>query len=326
MRALILSAGLGERLRPLTSKRAKPAIEFLNMPMLAFPYHWLNTLGLSDVVFNTHHLPESIRHAAMHVVSPETRLHFSHEAEILGSGGGIWNARFDLMKDKTFAVANGDGVVLSPDQEIFRRMLEQHEWDQALATILVCPLDGVGTKFPGVWIDDKGAVLGFGKSSPGGGATCWHYASYMLFSDELWPLLPEGGSNILYDVLEPNIKKGARVRAFLARDLRWFETGNIPDYLNATRETLQLVRDGAPLGRCALEILSAQGRPFGLRSKFDQCTLIADSAEVDPAVRIQGFAVIGENARVGAGSSLKDSVILSEAAVDGLNVENSVVI
>jgi NDP-sugar pyrophosphorylase family protein len=326
MRALILAAGLGERLRPLTAKRAKPAIEFLNIPMLAYPYYWLNTLGLSDVVFNTHHLPESIRHAAMRAVSSETRLHFSHEVEILGSGGGIWNARFDLMKERTFAVANGDGVVLSPDLNLFRKMLEQHEFDQALATILVCPLEGVGEKIPGVWVSSDGAVVGFGKNSPGGGARCWHYASYMLFSDELWPLLPEGSSNILYDVLEPRIKDGARVRAFFAPDLLWFETGNIPDYLNATRRTLEMIRDKSLHGRCALEIVNEQGRPYGLRSQLDQMKLIADSAEIDPSTRIRGFAVVGEKARVGSGSALNDCVVLSGASVGGLNVENSVVI
>jgi NDP-sugar pyrophosphorylase family protein len=325
MRALILAAGLGERLRPLTANRAKPAIDFLNMPMLAFPYHWLNTLGLSDVVFNTHHLPESIRHAAMHVVSPETRLHFSHEAEILGSGGGIWNARFDLMKDKTFGVANADGVILSPDPELMIKMREQHEFDHALATLLVCPLEGVGSKTPGVWCRDDGTVLGFGKTSPAAGATCWHYASYALFSDELWPLLPEGGSNILYDVLEPQIKKGARVRAFISRDLRWFETGNIPDFLTATREILEMIRDKSPLGRCALEIISEHARPFSLHSRLDRLTLIADSAEVNAATQLNGFVVIGENAKVAANSSLKNSVVLSGAAVSG-HVENSVII
>src|SRR6185437_9353962 len=94
MRGLILSAGMGERLRPLTLTRAKPAIEFLNMPMLAYPYYWLDTVDLSNVVFNTHYLPETVRKAAMHVVRPECQTHFSHEDTILGSGGGIWNARF----------------------------------------------------------------------------------------------------------------------------------------------------------------------------------------------------------------------------------------
>lgn len=326
MRALILSAGLGERLRPLTLKRAKPAIEFLTMPMLAYPYYWLSTLGLTDVVFNTHHLPDSIRRAAMHVAKPETRLHFSHEQDILGSGGGIWAARFDLMKDRTFAVANGDGVVLSPDPEMMRRMFEFHEKRNALATLLVCPLEGVGTKIPGVWLKPDGTVLGFGKNSPGGGSECLHYASYMLFSERIWPMLPDGSSNILYDVLEPKIKQGEVVMAYRVNDLRWFETGNSQDYLNATRQCLEMIRDKTPHGLCALDILEHHAQPFGLHSQLDKMQLIADSAEIDASVPRHGFVVVGENAKVTRGSSLKDAVVLNEAAVNGLAVENSVVI
>jgi len=326
MRALILSAGLGERLRPLTAARAKPAIEFLNMPMLAFPYYWLSTLNLTDAVFNTHHLPETVRRAAMHIAKPETRLHFSHENEILGSGGGIWAARFDLMKDRTFAVANGDGVVLSPDPDLLRRMLEYHEKRHALATLLVCPLEGVGSKIPGVWLKADGTVLGFGKNSPGGGGECLHYASYMLFSERLWPMLPDGSSNILYDILEPRIKKGELVLAYRSDELRWFETGNQQDYLKATKSCLEMIRDKTPHGRCALDILDHHAQPFGLHSKLNNLRLIADSAVIDPRARVDGFAVIGENAKIAQGSSVRDSVILSEAAVNGLTVDNSVVI
>ena len=326
MRALILSAGLGERLRPLTLKRAKPAIEFLNMPMLAFPYFWLNTLNLTDVVFNTHHLEDSVRRAAMHVAQPETRMHFSHEQQILGSGGGIWNARFDLMKDATFAVANGDGVVLSPDLEIFHKMLEFHENNNALATLLVCPLEGVGTRLPGVWLNSDGTVAGFGKSSPTAGTECLHYASYMLLSERIWPLLPEGNSNILYDVLEPQIKQGARVQAFRVDDLRWFETGNIEDYLAASKICLEMIRDKTLWGQCALEILHHHAQPFGLHSHIDRLQLIADSAEISSQARMDGFAVVGENVRVDAGAALRDCVVLSEAAVSGLNVHNTVII
>ena len=326
MRALILSAGLGERLRPLTQLRAKPAIEFLNMPMLAFPYFWLNTLGLSDVVFNTHHLEDSVRRAAMHVALPETRIHFSHEHEILGSGGGIWNARFDLMKDATFAVANADGVILSPDPELFLMMRDFQERGNALATLLVCPLEGVGTRLPGAWVNRDGTIAGFGKTSPGAGTECLHYASYMLLSEKIWPLLPEGRSNIIYDVLEPQIKKGARVQAFRADDLRWFETGNMEDYLAATKACLELIRDKTRLGECALDILEHHAQPFSLHSHLGRMHLIADSAEIHQSVQINGFAVVGENTRVGMGSSLKDCVVLNEAAVNGLNVHNTVII
>lgn len=315
MRGLILSAGLGERLRPLTLKRAKPALEFLNMPMLTFPYHWLNTLGLKEVVFNTHYLPDSIRRAAMHIVSPGIRLHFSHEAEILGSGGGIWNARFDLMNDKVFAVANGDAVVLDPDPHLMQRMLEQHKRNQAVATLLVCPLEGVGSKIPGVWINRRGMVRGFGKVQPEPETECFHYASFMLFSNEIWSLLPAGGSNILYDVLEPALKQGAQVESFRADDLLWFETGNVGDYLSATKRCLEMMVEGSPLGLCARDILNHHAPNYTLRTRWDRCHLISDTAEIPTGLKLNGFAVIGDRAQVAAGASLQDCVVLPDATV-----------
>lgn len=314
MRGLILSAGLGERLRPLTLRRAKPAIEFLNVPMLTFPYHWLRTVGLKEVVFNTHYLPDSVRRAAMHVVSPDVRLHFSHETEILGSGGGIWNARFDL-KGKHFAVANGDGVVLDPDPNLFRRMLRFHEDSKALATILVCPLEGVGTTLPGVWINKKGLVRGFGKSQPEPETECLHYASYMFFSDEIWTLLPAGSSNILYDVLEPAIRRGARVESFRADDLLWFETGNVSDYLNATQKCLDMMVENSPHGLCARDILNEHAPNYSLRTRWDLRHLISDTADLPTGTELKGFAVIGDRARLHEGARLENSVALPDAEV-----------
>ena len=210
MRGLILAAGLGERLRPLTTTRAKPALEFLNVPMLAFPYHWLATLGLSDLTFNTHHLPDTVRTAAMHVVRPEVAMHFTHEPVILGAGGGIFNARFHLT-GPNFVVANGDAVVLFERADTLKRMLQFHEERDALATLLVCPLDGVGETIPGVWTEGaEGHVLGFGKVAPKPGAKCFHYASFMILSERVWArFFPRGVSNILYDVLVPRLKRGA---------------------------------------------------------------------------------------------------------------------
>lgn len=310
MRGLILCAGLGERLRPLTATRAKPAIEFLNLPMLAYPYHWLSTLGLSEIVFNTHHCPESIRHAAMNTVDPLIAMHFTHEPAILGSGGGIWNARFHLQGEPNFAVANGDGVVLCPDDGFLLRMRAFHESKDALATLLVCPLPGIGERLSGAWMneDDSGRIAGFGKESPRPGLSGLHYASYMLLSERLWKHLPEGGSNILHDVLVPRLRAGDGVYGFRVDDLRWFETGNAADYLAATRFCLESLRDDTAPGRCARNILDK--RAHSRHNDFSRLRLIADSAEVEAPDESAGFLVVGEDAKVERGARLTDCVVL----------------
>lgn len=307
MRALILSAGLGERLRPLTLKRAKPAIEFLNIPMLGYPYFWLDTLGLSDVVFNTHYLPDSVRHAAMHVVNPNQGLHFTHENEILGSGGGIWNARFHLQWDSNFAVANADGVVLFEELDTLERMFKFHVSRNALATLLVCPLEGVGTRIPGVWLDKYGEVGNFGKSPERDYLECLHFASYMFLSERIWKYLPAGSSNILYDVLQPAIAGGEKVFGYRVDGMRWFETGNTPEYLSSTRTCLEFLRDGSPMGGGLKQMLER----FDENSHVRDLQLISSKAEVHCPV--SGFAVIGAMAKVNA--TIEDSVVLPGAEV-----------
>lgn len=307
MRALILSAGLGERLRPLTLKRAKPAVEFLNIPMLGFPYYWLRTAGLSEVVFNTHYLPETVRHAAMHVVDPLVPMHFSHEPAILGSGGGIRNARVYLEGGDHFAVANADGVILCEQPDTLQQMLDFHIERDALATLLVCPLDAVGTRIPGVWMDNSGEVVNFGKEAKKDFAQCFHFASYMFFSKRIWDYLPDGPSNILYEVLEPKIAEGEKVFAYKVDRMRWYETGSIKDYLAATKDVMGLMRDGHPLGESAKAIVSS----LASNSQFDGRRLISSSAEVDGA--LEGFAVIGDEAKVPLGAKVSDGVLLPGA-------------
>lgn len=304
MRGLILSAGLGERLRPLTLKRAKPAVEFLNIPMLGYPLYWLKTVGLSEITFNTHYLPETIRHAAMHVVPPEMPMHFTHETTILGSGGGIQNARFYLEGEGHFMVANGDGVILCEFPDTLAQMFKFHVQKNALATLLVCPLEGVGTRLPGVWMDNTGEVVNFGKSSRVNYASCYHYASYIFFSKRIWNYLPPGESNILYDVLEPRIAEGEKVYGYLEDRMRWYETGSIQDYLAATHDVFELIRAGHPLGVCAQRILSELAPDSDLKGT----TLIARDAKLEGA--LEGFAVVGSRSRLLPGSRMHDSVLL----------------
>lgn len=326
MRGLILAAGLGERLRPLTSHRAKPAIEFLNMPMLAFPYHWLNTLPLTELTLNTHHLPDTVRHAAMHVVDPAIPMHFTHEPAILGSGGGIWNARYHLQGDDNFAVANGDGVVICEDYDVLERMADFHRDKDALATLLVCPLEGVGTRIPGVWTDSYGEITGFGKISPNAHSQCFHYASYMLLSKRIWDYLPEGSSNILYDVILPELARGERAYGYRVDNMRWFETGNAQDYLTATRECLELLREGGRLGQCLKNILSKHAPPYGQSSNLAQLQLRADSAEVASSADLKGFQVIGAGCRIGAYARLDSCVLLPSAKVGESEVRKSEIV
>jgi len=322
MRAIILSAGLGERLRPLTLKRAKPAIEFLNIPMLAFPYYWLDSVDVSHVVFNTHYLPETVKHAAMHVVSPTCGLHLSFEPEILGSGGGIGQAYVHLQWDKTFAVANADALVVFEELDTIEQMLHFHLKKDALATLLVCELDGVGQKYGGVWLDNSGEVSNFGKTPNKDYLRGLHFASIMFLSHRIWEYLPHGPSNILFDVLQPAIAQGEKVYGFIVDKMRWFETGNTADYLAATKACLEMLARKDP---GLLAILERFTPEFERQSKLKDLQLIASEASLSDNVNLQGFGVIG--ADIPPRCNLENVVILPGAHLQaGAFLQNTVLI
>src|ERR1700682_6090879 len=157
MKAMILAAGYGERLWPLTADRTKPALPVLGKPLVGYVADYLAKYGIEDVVVNLHHQPESVRNALGDGRQFGVRLQYVHEPEILGTSGALDNAR-ELLEGDTFVVVNGK---LITDLDL-KAALETHRQRKALATLvllrnpkherfsIVETRDGLVTKFSGM--------------------------------------------------------------------------------------------------------------------------------------------------------------------------------
>src|SRR4029078_2664433 len=106
MRALILSAGYGTRLWPLTEDRTKPALPILGKPLVGYVAEYLAGYGCRKIVVNLHHQPESVMRALGEGSLFGVNLHYVHEPVILGTSGAIDTARA-LHDGDTFIVVNG---------------------------------------------------------------------------------------------------------------------------------------------------------------------------------------------------------------------------
>src|ERR1700686_979166 len=106
MKAMILAAGYGERLWPLTADRTKPALPVLGKPLVGYVAEYLAKYGIEDVLVNLHHQPESVRGALGDGSQFGARLQYIDEPGILGTSGAMDNARHFLEGD-TFIVVNG---------------------------------------------------------------------------------------------------------------------------------------------------------------------------------------------------------------------------
>ena len=92
MKAMVLAAGLGERMKPMTWNCAKPALPLLNRPSILHMLEHLARSGATQVAINLHYHPETIRRLAPEIRALGLRVHFSEEPAILGTGGGLKQA------------------------------------------------------------------------------------------------------------------------------------------------------------------------------------------------------------------------------------------
>ncbi len=122
MRAMILAAGLGTRLRPLSHRLPKPAMPVRGLPLIAYNLALLAHYGVDEVMINTHHLPQAIRAAAEDCCPAGVQLHFSHEPEILDTGGGLSRAAAFLAESDPCILLAGD-MLLDLDLSAF---VQQH--------------------------------------------------------------------------------------------------------------------------------------------------------------------------------------------------------
>jgi mannose-1-phosphate guanylyltransferase len=223
--ALVLCAGLGTRLRPLTDVRAKPAIPVAGEPMIRRIASWLVSKGVDDLVVNLHHRPETLTAVLGDGRDLGARVRYSWELpHVLGSAGGPRLARPIIGAD-TFLIVNGDtltDVDLGP-------LAEAHAASGALATLSLVP-NREFLRYGGVTLDGDGRVTGFVRRGPGAEGSC-HFIGVQAVSGRVFDAVEPGAaaSSIggVYDALIAS-QPGA-VRGVLS-DAAFYDVGTPADY------------------------------------------------------------------------------------------------
>lgn len=130
MKALVLAAGLGERVRPLTETIPKPMLEVGGRPLIHYPLAMLKRAGINEVAINVHHLASQIQHGLRDGRSLGLTITYSPEPVLLGTGGPL-NALRDYFGDETFVLANSDTII---DLDL-SSMIAFHRDRGAIATV-----------------------------------------------------------------------------------------------------------------------------------------------------------------------------------------------
>ena len=161
---MILAAGLGERLRPLSGLVAKPALPILGFPVVATLLAFLRHHGIREVLINTHHLGESIRRAIERFAPSDLEIAWSEESRLLGTGGGIRRAARFLGETETSLVLAGD-MLLDLD---LSAAIQRHRARDCRVSLLM-KRDERSDQFGTIGIDDRGVVRRIGQRADLGG-------------------------------------------------------------------------------------------------------------------------------------------------------------
>ena len=221
---MILAAGLGTRLRPLTFDRAKPAIPFIGQPLIMHVARWLAKAGFTEAVVNTHYCPRSVRAA---LAGAPLAVRFSPEPEILGTAGALARARDGglLSGRRPVLVVNGK-LFTSLDPA---RLLEAHARSGAAVTLLLTP-NPDREAFTEVFAE-AGAVTGFSPPRTPVSDAPLLFTGVQVVSPEVLAGLAPRFSDTVRDVFGPLIERRS-VKAHVDGDGRWWEMSTTRRYLD----------------------------------------------------------------------------------------------
>jgi NDP-sugar pyrophosphorylase family protein len=222
---MVLAAGLGTRMRPLTLLKAKPALPVLNRPLIHWTLDLLARHRVKEVMVNLHHLPSTVTRAVGDGATFGLRVHYSRERRILGTGGGPRQVR-EFLGDEPFLLVNGD-VVFDFDLDL---LVRRHRQSGARATLALCESPDV-RRYGAVTVDRGGWVQSFGGRSPANGAGAF-FAGVHVIDPSLLDRLPPGASDSVRDLYIPLIREGGGVLGVRVRG-PWYDFGNPSVYLSS---------------------------------------------------------------------------------------------
>ena len=344
MKAMILAAGKGTRVQPITHTIPKPMIPILQKPVMEFLLELLRQHGFTEVMVNVSHLAEEIENYFRDGQRFGVEIAYSFEGRIedgeligdaLGSAGGLKKIQnFQRFFDDTFVVLCGDALIDLNLSEAVRR----HRQSGALATIITKRVPKEKVSSYGVVVtDDDGRVKAF-QEKPGVEEALSDEINtgIYLFEPEIFEHIPDGMSYDIGSQLFPKlVEKGLPFYA-LPMDFEWVDIGKVPDYWHAIRSVLQgdirqvsipgkQVRPGIYTGlnvAANWDKINVEGPVYvGGMTKIEDGATIIGPAMIGPSCHICAGATIDNSiifdySRIGAGVTLAEKLVFGRYCVD----------
>jgi len=299
MKAMVLAAGLGTRLKPITFELPKPMVPVLDRPVMAHILGMLEDQGFDELIANLHHYPDTIREYF------GDRLTYRHEDELLGTAGGVRNVA-DFFGEDLVVVISGDALT---DTDL-RELVERHRSAGGIATLTVKNVRDT-SQYGVVVHDSDGRVQGFQeKPDPEEALSELANCGIYCFSPEIFDYFPEGPSvDWAADVFPVLLDSDVPFHVYETEGY-WNDVGSLEELRQGTWDALA--------GELKLEVTgrsAGEGVTVGESSDLDDVEVIdapvwvGADVKFGSDVRLMGPVAIGDGATIGDGAALRDTIV-----------------
>ena len=286
MKAMILAAGMGNRLRPLTNMYPKVLVPVVNTPVIDRIIQFLTTHGVEKIIINAHHHFRMIRDYLQGGSPFGVKVEIRTEKEILGTGGGIKNTR-DFWDNDPFILINGDILTDIDLGDVY----EFHLKKKHLVTMVLHDFP----KYNKVRIDKELNILSIGPGTNLKGT--FAFTGIHIINPEILNFIPDKKNYNIIDAYKRLIDLKKPIKGYIATGHRWIDVGTIPDYLRANFYYL-------PSGNSAID---------------QKCS-------IDSSAIIKDWAIIGKRNSIGRNTLVQRSVLWNDVIIKkGVRVVDSVV-
>ena len=292
MKAFILAAGAGTRLRPLTFECPKPMIPLLNKPVIEHTINNLKKHNIDSIMMNLHTLPEKITNYFGNGKKFGVDINYSMEETLLGTAGGLKKCK--KFFDSTFIVMSGDGLC----NVDLTSAVAFHKKKKSLATMILKKVD---TKFSyGITLTDRtNRIVDFVEKPTWGSVfSDTVNTGIYIFEPEIFRYIPDGFSDFGKDLWPKLLRLKKPIFAYLMNDY-WTDIGNIEEYKKGVKDAL--------FGKISINI-------DGIKLKKTE-VVVDENCIIDKTVKFIGKAIIGKNCKIGK------NVVIDNGTVIGNNVK-----
>lgn len=310
-KGMVLAAGLGTRLLPITEKEPKPLVPVLNVANVLFSIAVLKRAGVRSILLNLHHLPECIENFLGDGEKWGVELQYSRETLLLGTGGGVKRAQ-EFFSGAPFILVNCDFI---SNVDLSAHVAE-HVQRKSIATMILWQNEVMQSYYSKVGIDAEGHLCSLPRHGDKPPTQTGIFTGIHLLENDVFKHLKEVPSGI-NEILYPALMQQAPDRVFgsFMQNAYWYDTGELHHFCKTSIEMLSAISSGDPFMRTMLKefvnyeehqpgVWAPSDEPLPKDVRFHPPVILGRGCKFGSAAVVGPYTVLGDESTVGKGAGV----------------------